>query len=602
MPKRLIPLEGAGYVHISRRRNLTTQNKIQVSALPIVPHGTVALAAGLIDNAIPTWRTSSGQFECTDVLIDASNNMFMPSLSYLECNWIKDPVTHGDVFFVWGNGTKVKSPSGNTYMDLDDDGSQWTQYGGPIFAINSAGATLTGGTGHELFVDVDGYGGTKFGMNAGVSTQKLFWYADKWSYSAHYYLAKLRGVEEASPEDYLGMQFYDSTANHYRSVRLDVDDGISLYGAAAGALTWNINREGLMTWTDKASLATDAEGINLNPSADGTKRLDLGITGTSWGAIYGSVSGLIQLDMPSGGAASTQYLQNTGAFYLKSTNVTYSQLSISPLDVHLTSTTPNADMGILKESYGFEVQGSQSNRVWMHGPDSYFSLVVGAGAYLKLGDAAGAHKFYLKDSADVNILSIDSDGNISGGAITGSGNNSFSGQIGIVSGYIGLVVGANSNSYVRTNLTEHVGKVGGWHYDNTEEPVGIFLSDSYLNNNLVRIGGGSGSFNTATKVQIYAAATSTTLTGTQIAAFTIVGMSTAYPITSTLVVGTAPLAVTSTTVCTNLNADTVDAYHANSTPTSGQLIVGSNATGTFLSSDVPPKLVTVTAGRIDSIV
>jgi hypothetical protein len=39
-------------------------------------------------------------------------------------------------------------------------------------------------------------------------------------------------------------------------------------------------------------------------------------------------------------------------------------------------------------------------------------------------------------------------------------------------------------------------------------------------------------------------------------------------LTSTVAVGTAPLAVTSTTVCTNLNADTVDGQHASAFATS----------------------------------
>ena len=41
---------------------------------------------------------------------------------------------------------------------------------------------------------------------------------------------------------------------------------------------------------------------------------------------------------------------------------------------------------------------------------------------------------------------------------------------------------------------------------------------------------------------------------------------------STVATGTAPLAVTSTTVVTNLNADRVDSIHASSTPTANYLL------------------------------
>jgi hypothetical protein len=72
---------------------------------------------------------------------------------------------------------------------------------------------------------------------------------------------------------------------------------------------------------------------------------------------------------------------------------------------------------------------------------------------------------------------------------------------------------------------------------------------------------------------------SPTLTGTpNIATATGTSLSVSGQLTSTVAVGTAPLAITSTTKVTNLNADTVDGIHANATATANQLMpLDSNA-------------------------
>ena len=82
-----------------------------------------------------------------------------------------------------------------------------------------------------------------------------------------------------------------------------------------------------------------------------------------------------------------------------------------------------------------------------------------------------------------------------------------------------LVIGADSNSgnvtQARTNNTDKDGRLGHVHYTNAEEPVGLFRCSSTSSANTVFIGGGSSLFNTATTLQFYTAANTTTTTGTE---------------------------------------------------------------------------------------
>jgi hypothetical protein len=77
---------------------------------------------------------------------------------------------------------------------------------------------------------------------------------------------------------------------------------------------------------------------------------------------------------------------------------------------------------------------------------------------------------------------------------------------------------------VTTNATDKYGTLFVGHYTNAEEPVIGISVQSGAANNFLRIGGGYGEFNAATSVDIYAAATTTTTTGTKIGAFTSTGL------------------------------------------------------------------------------
>lgn len=66
-----------------------------------------------------------------------------------------------------------------------------------------------------------------------------------------------------------------------------------------------------------------------------------------------------------------------------------------------------------------------------------------------------------------------------------------------------------------TDAAAKVGRLAGAHYTNAQAPVALMVSSTSSNANVVNMGGGSGVMNSATQVNFYTGATSTTLTGTE---------------------------------------------------------------------------------------
>lgn len=112
----------------------------------------------------------------------------------------------------------------------------------------------------------------------------------------------------------------------------------------------------------------------------------------------------------------------------------------------------------------------------------------------------------------IERLRIDSSGNV--GIATSSPSSTFGG-IDIASGGLSLVIGAQQGSSARANATTKIGRIGGYHYTNVEEPFLAILTESTSTANNITIGGGSGLMNAATTVQFYTAANTTTTTGTE---------------------------------------------------------------------------------------
>jgi len=88
------------------------------------------------------------------------------------------------------------------------------------------------------------------------------------------------------------------------------------------------------------------------------------------------------------------------------------------------------------------------------------------------------------------------------------------GGLDISSGGLGLVMGADNTANTRTTNTLKAFRAGSAHYDNTEEPVSVFVSVNDNTANDLNIGGGSASFNAATVIKLATGATTTTTTGT----------------------------------------------------------------------------------------
>jgi len=84
--------------------------------------------------------------------------------------------------------------------------------------------------------------------------------------------------------------------------------------------------------------------------------------------------------------------------------------------------------------------------------------------------------------------------------------------------------GADVNATTITNATQKVARLGLPHYTNAEEPVAFALLDSSAGSTLLALGGGSGLLNAVQTVSIYAAAGTTTTTGSLVANFTSTGL------------------------------------------------------------------------------
>lgn len=97
-------------------------------------------------------------------------------------------------------------------------------------------------------------------------------------------------------------------------------------------------------------------------------------------------------------------------------------------------------------------------------------------------------------------------------------------------------------SDVTTDLTNKTSRITSAHYDNSEEPVGLFVATSASGSNLVSIGGGSSLVNAATTLSFYTAGNNTTTTGTERMTITsagYIGIGTTSPVAKLSVAGDA---------------------------------------------------------------
>lgn len=117
-------------------------------------------------------------------------------------------------------------------------------------------------------------------------------------------------------------------------------------------------------------------------------------------------------------------------------------------------------------------------------------------------DTEGALTFSAGTGGTEEFMRIDNDGNV--GIGTASPNVELD-----VLGYI-------SSFSTATDATAKYGYYLGRPYTNTEENIaGMIIGSDAVDNNYLRLGGGSGAFNAVSNIAFYTGATSTTLAGTE---------------------------------------------------------------------------------------
>lgn len=87
-----------------------------------------------------------------------------------------------------------------------------------------------------------------------------------------------------------------------------------------------------------------------------------------------------------------------------------------------------------------------------------------------------------------------------------------------------IKLGADLDATTRTDNTRKLARMVMPHYDNDEENIAMFLSDSNTTTTTVLFGGGAGALNTATRVSFFVASNNTTLSGTEMLRVVIEGI------------------------------------------------------------------------------
>jgi hypothetical protein len=78
-----------------------------------------------------------------------------------------------------------------------------------------------------------------------------------------------------------------------------------------------------------------------------------------------------------------------------------------------------------------------------------------------------------------------------------------------------MVIGSDLTATTRTDATRKAFRIGAPHYTNAEEPIAMFIGDMESSTTTLKFGGGTSVGNSATEIQFFTAANTTTTTGTQ---------------------------------------------------------------------------------------
>tara|TARA_R110000822_G_scaffold25401_1_gene76927 strand:- start:1357 stop:2634 length:1278 start_codon:yes stop_codon:yes gene_type:complete len=138
------------------------------------------------------------------------------------------------------------------------------------------------------------------------------------------------------------------------------------------------------------------------------------------------------------------------------------------------------------------------------------------------------------NAATATTATNQSGGTVSATTISASG--AFTGASGVFQqGALpySLLIGADNTATTLTDATLKASRIVMPHYTNAEEGVALINASSQATINVVSIGGGSSSLNTATEVDLYAAANNTTTSGTLVAKVSSTGLAVTGAITAT---------------------------------------------------------------------
>jgi hypothetical protein len=121
-----------------------------------------------------------------------------------------------------------------------------------------------------------------------------------------------------------------------------------------------------------------------------------------------------------------------------------------------------------------------------------------------------------------NIATISTNGSerlrVGTGGVVGINTSSPAATFGgldVSSGGVSLIVGAVGSSTNRTDATNKIFRFGLPHYTNATNPAAVMVGESTATDNILVIGGGTGSFTAATSIRFNTAANNTTNTGTE---------------------------------------------------------------------------------------
>ena len=124
--------------------------------------------------------------------------------------------------------------------------------------------------------------------------------------------------------------------------------------------------------------------------------------------------------------------------------------------------------------------------------------------------------FYNMEAGDIFIGTNNStDLTILDGGNVGIGTATPEGALDIQNGSIALIIGADVNDTSLTNDTRKFSRFSMHHYHNAEEQLTLIAGDSDGTDNIVAIGGMSGTTNSATQLRFYTAANDATTSGTE---------------------------------------------------------------------------------------